>query len=44
MKWFAVFRLAAVFIAQAAPKRCFTKAGHDSGINPRLLMAPSIQE
>lgn len=44
MKWFAAFGLAAVFSVQAAPEMCFTKAGKDFGIDPRLLMAHSIQE
>ena len=44
MKWLptAVFFLA--FTVQAEPEMCFTKAGHDFGIDPRLLMAHSIQE
>lgn len=44
MKWLAIFGLAAVCSAQAAPEMCFTKAGQDFGIDPRLLMAHSIQE
>ncbi|MDF7662709.1 lytic transglycosylase domain-containing protein [Erwiniaceae bacterium L1_54_6] len=44
MKWFAVLGLAAVFSVQAEPEMCFTKAGKDFGIDPRLLMAHSIQE
>ncbi len=44
MKLLAALALAAVFSAQAAPEMCFTKAGQDFGIDPRLLMAHSIQE
>lgn len=44
MKVFAALALAAVFSAQAAPEMCFTKSGQVFGIDPRLLMAHSIQE
>ena len=44
MKLLAALSLAVVFSAQAAPEMCFTKAGKDFGIDPRLLMAHSIQE
>lgn len=44
MKWFAALGFAAVFSAQAEPEMCFTKAGKDFGIDPRLLMAHSIKE
>jgi len=44
MKLLAALSLAAVFIAQAAPEMCFTKAGKDFSIDPRLLMAHLIQE
>jgi soluble lytic murein transglycosylase-like protein len=44
MKWLpaAVFFLA--FTVRAEPEMCFTKAGQDFGIDPRLLIAHSIQE
>lgn len=44
MKLFAALAAVAVFSVQAAPEMCFTKAGQDFGIDPRLLMAHSIQE
>lgn len=44
MKWFALFALTAIFAAQAEPQMCFTRAGHDFGIDPLLLTAISIQE
>lgn len=36
MKLFAAFAFAAVFSVQAAPQMCFTKAGQDFGIDPRM--------
>lgn len=44
MKWFALFVLAATFASQANTQMCFTRAGHDYGIDPLLLAAISIQE
>lgn len=44
MKWFAVLALTAAFTAQAKPEMCFTRAGHDYGIDPLLLTAISIKE
>lgn len=44
MKWFAVLALTAAFNTQAKPEMCFTRAGHDYGIDPLLLMAISIKE
>ncbi|MEG3126642.1 lytic transglycosylase domain-containing protein [Pantoea cypripedii] len=44
MKWFAFAGFAVIFSAQAAPEMCFTKAGHDFGIDPLLLTAISIKE
>ncbi|MEA9392681.1 lytic transglycosylase domain-containing protein [Acerihabitans sp. TG2] len=44
MKWFVLVTLAAVFSAQASPDMCFTRAGHDYGIDPLLLTAISIKE
>lgn len=44
MKWLAMAGFAVIYTAQAAPEMCFTKAGKDFGIDPRLLMAHSIKE
>lgn len=44
MKWLPAAVLFIAFTVQAEPEMCFTKAGHDFGIDPRLLMAHSIQE
>ncbi|QEW34544.1 lytic transglycosylase (plasmid) [Erwinia billingiae] len=44
MKWFAVLALTAAFTVQAKPEMCFTRAGHDYGIDPLLLTAISIKE
>ncbi|MGG6196549.1 lytic transglycosylase domain-containing protein [Pantoea allii] len=44
MKWLTAAAFFTAFSVQAEPEMCFTKAGHDFGIDPRLLMAHSIQE
>ncbi|MGA4367846.1 lytic transglycosylase domain-containing protein [Pantoea ananatis] len=44
MKWLTAVAFFIAFSVQAQPEMCFTKAGHDFGIDPRLLMAHSIQE
>ena len=44
MKWLTAAAFFTAFSVQAEPEMCFKKAGHDFGIDPRLLMAHSIQE
>ncbi|QKJ89315.1 Lytic transglycosylase (plasmid) [Paramixta manurensis] len=44
MKYVAALTLCAVFSAQAGSEMCFTRAGHDYGIDPLLLTAISIKE
>lgn len=44
MKWYVLLLLAMSLGSQATPQMCFTRAGHDFGIDPLLLTAISIQE
>lgn len=44
MKVAGLLLIAVTSFAQASPQQCFTRAGHDYGIDPLLLTAISIKE
>lgn len=44
MKWAGFLLLIIPVVSQASPQQCFTRAGHDYGIDPLLLTAISIKE